>query len=234
MVLRCFLWLCAFGLFVVCPVLMNRSLARLKTLESSGKVIQAEVLSYRMTYGKHNNYYLTVSFPAGRQTITSEESVHGALYYAYRHKPYVPITTMADDPTNYEVGRINEGVIASTRHAWLATGGRWAVIVLFFILFFEVQLDLERKLLRFGEGVDGEITNVQVRGGKSTSTVVSYRYPTPLGLREGKGSISGKHADDFPIGGTIPVVFSRQNDQKSLAVPLAQVAEVTGAVSILR
>jgi hypothetical protein len=212
---RVALWLLFAALAIGVPYGMNRSVARLETLRTSGKTVQARLLSNRVQRGKSTTYFFTIAIDDPRMPNPVDQQVLPGIYYQYAGAPTVPIITMPDDPTNFEVGWIDEWHIDFARRQWLVPGGLWVLILLFFVVIFEASAYSERNLLRAGEVTTGRV--VSISSGKGAQ--LRYQYETSLGTRDGKVSMSGPITKaGLSPESQIQILYSLSNDRKSIPV----------------
>ena len=223
---RVFVWILTVCLFVGIPLGMSHSVGRLRTLMNSGKTITATVDSSRVSHGKSDTYYISVSFSENGHSVYGERMVPMRVYNQYSGEPTVPVATMPGNPTDYEVGGVNQDLIDSTQDVWLMFGGMFGLMVLAGLLGLELSIRNESRLLSMGTEVNGEVCSVNVIKGKGVATNVVYRYETPLGVREKKCSLAGDQADDYQPGTAIPVLYQPDKDTNALPTVSFQLVDL--------
>jgi hypothetical protein len=223
---RVLLWFLLIGCLVVGPIWGNSVMNRFQTLEKSGVVIQANLISAEVSHGKGSSFFFTVSFALDGQSVQSRRQVSHDLYYTYADRRKVPVTTMPGDPNDFEIGYVTDDGVASARAEW--TWGVLAAITIacVAVVTLESNLSFERRLLSTGEAVIGHVTDVIVQRGRSVSTSVRYSYESAIGYRTGSRLVQTDVSGTYPKGEPIIVLYRRDNDRQSRPLKLLTMVEL--------
>jgi len=225
---RVFLWLLLLAAWVGLPYAAHVQLTRLHTLQNTGKAVQADLVDSGVSHGKSDTYWMVVGFQMAGRHYSSKFSVTRQFYYQYASGPKVPVTTMPNDPGNYEIGPVDSEKIDSTTVAWELWASILCASSFAAVLMFELSLRFEKTLLASGEETTATVVRTNVVKGRSMITYVIYQYETPNGVREGKVSFNGDLSQTYPTGLALPILYLEKNDQKSLPLVSLNMVNLSG------
>ncbi|MDR3692094.1 MAG: hypothetical protein P4L46_22125 [Fimbriimonas sp.] len=219
-ILRVFVWvllaLTGFGI----PLGMNRQTHRLTLLMEQGHIVHAQVITGRISRGKSTSHYLTITFSDRGFVYSGEQRVPYYIYDTYVQAPEVPVVTMPDDPSSFEVGEMTQDRIDHAKLPWEVLGSMFAVVIVFVLGSIEYTLNFERRLLTKGQVAIGRVE--ALIPGKTS--YVKYTYVTRFGERAAKRSTPTVRR--FTVGEEIEVLYDPDNDRDSLPTSLFQMCEI--------
>ncbi|MDR3692095.1 MAG: hypothetical protein P4L46_22130 [Fimbriimonas sp.] len=221
---RVLLWTLIAVVALYVPHGMTEQVSRLWTLMAAGRTVDGQVLDSRVRHGKSTTYYLTVSFSDRGFSFSGEREVPMGIFNRYSGQSAIPVLTMPTDPTDFEVGPIDESRINYLRTQWLIFGGGAFLVVLIFVISFEYTSAVERGLLANGQVGTGCIDSVY----RGRSTIVRYEFETPYGARTGKFSPAFRRPRIPEIGSQIEVLYDPNNDRRSIPLKMVQLWQLDG------
>jgi hypothetical protein len=212
------LWLFLLGAVVGLPIQMNRSLGRLRYLEAHGELVRATVVSAQDSSGRGSANSMVVSFSMDGADVIEQETVSRKVYQTYAGSPTVPVTVRPGNPRDFEIGTVTGDTIDDAEDLWLLGTGLAVLIGGACVLWIELSLRIEVRLVSQGEETTGRVDSSVFVRGRYSSTTVRYAYMTSLGDRTGSTSLSGNQTGAYPPGAALQVLFDPSKPKQSVPV----------------
>jgi hypothetical protein len=192
---------------------------RLTRLRDAGRVTTARILKAYITYGKAKHCFLRVSFDLDGTHVSGDREVIGPFFGEYRNRPVVPVTTAPGDPTDFEVGPVDENFI---KRETLSSSLLVLVAMFYsggFLIGIERRARKDLKLMRYGVATKATVVSSKLHKGKPKTLRLTYSYESSFGQREGIYVGYGE-LRKFGAGTEMIVLYQKDNDRKSKPLDL--------------
>jgi hypothetical protein len=161
---------------------------------------------------------MVVSFSMDGADVIEQETVSRKVYQTYAGSPTVPVTVRPGNPRDFEIGTVTGDTIDDAEDLWLLGTGLAVLIGGACVLWIELSLRIEVRLVSQGEETTGRVDSSVFVRGRYSSTTVRYAYMTSLGDRTGSTSLSGNQTGAYPPGAALQVLFDPSKPKQSVPV----------------